>query len=706
MNRNRLPTFALNLLFIGCLATSSVGAEPFPTVEASSVGISRQAIELLGSHVEKLLKQDAFVGGELHVIKNRKTILHRAYGWADREDQIPLETDALYCIRSMTKPIAGTAIQMLIDDGILSMDQRVSELLAEFEQPTLRDITIEHLLTHTSGLPLTAIQKPLGDYTSLADIAADAAKAGVDFAPGSSFQYSDSGSDTLGAIVNAVTGQPAEAFIRSRVLEPLGMAGARTQLDGSTLPRVPSAYSGGAGNWFRHWKSTDKPIFPFFLTSQGLYCTTTDYARFLALWMNKGTFDGATLLSDAAIERALATGRPIHGYPHGFGKLKLSYAQQWMVFYKDEANTPSIFGHNGSDGTHAYAWPEQDLIVLFFTQSRGTTAGIELEPALERLLIQQDVEGYRQEAAAIDAAKASFQQYEGIYWDQDVDDAYYVISLEKDQLFFERPGRVRIVAKPTGEQGVFNAGGLMKLEFDTKNNPSTEMVMTAGRKERQLRHQNDATLPSAEAVMDKVTQAHGINAIKDAGIIKRSGTIKMGLLGFRGKITHWFDRLRSRTEIHLGSRTVIVVTNGDEAATTGADGKLAPMTGAARQQEVLGHPMLIYGDWRRGYEQIEVLKQLQETDALLIRAKPADAPGASLIVDNTSGHVIGDKRLQFVPGMGYIGSETSFSDFRSTAGVTLPFKITTKHSSALLGTISVTFDESESGVSAAGLFDM
>ena len=706
MNWNRWLTIALNLLLIGCVANAALAEEPFPAAKPAETGVQPQAIELLSAHVDKLLEQDAFVGGELHIIKNRKTIFRRAYGWAEREQQQPVETGTVYCIRSMTKPTVGTAIQMLIDDGTLTLEKRVCEILPTFDQPTLRDITIEHLLTHTSGLPMTAIHKPLTEYRSLADVAADAAKVGVDFEPGSSFQYSDAGSDTLGAIVDAVAGQSAASFIESRLLEPLGMKDARTLLDASNMPHIPSAYSGGTGNWVHHWRPTDKPLFPLFLTSQGLYCTTSDYAKFMTLWMDKGVHDGTPLLSKVAVERALAPGSPIRGYPHGFGKLKLSYGQQWMVFHDEESPTPVIFGHNGSDGTYAYAWPKQDLIVLFFTQSRGTTAGIELEPALQQLLVEQDIDGYRKDFAAQEAAEASFQQYEGIYWDQDVDDAYYVISLEKDQLFLERPGRVRIAAKPTGEKGVFKAGGMLKLEFDNSNNPSTEMLMTAGRQERQVRHQPDSNLPSVDDVISRVTAAHGIDALKDAGVIKRSGTIKMGLLGFRGSITHWFDRLRSRTEIKMGTRTIVVVTNGDEAATTGADGTLALMTGAARQQEVLGHPALLYGEWRRGYEQIEVLKQLKDTDALLIRAKPAGIPGISLIVDNASGRVISDKRIQFAAGMGYVGSETTFSDFRETAGVTLPFKISTKHSSALLGTITVTFDKIESGVSSEGLFDL
>jgi len=119
------------LVALVCANADRVAAgEPFPPSTAAEVGISGDAIEVLGEHVSKLIEKEAVVGAELHIIKNRRTVFHRAYGWADRDNKRPLKKDAIYCVRSMTKPFVGTAIQMLIDDGKLSLDQRVSEILA------------------------------------------------------------------------------------------------------------------------------------------------------------------------------------------------------------------------------------------------------------------------------------------------------------------------------------------------------------------------------------------------------------------------------------------------------------------------------------------------------------------------------------------------------------------------------------------------
>ena len=322
--RQRLTTTGFAMMVLAAYP-SSAADNPFPQASPAACGMSAEAIELLSETVKQLVEREAVVGAELHLIKNRQTVFHRAFGWADRQERQRLEADSIYCVRSMTKPLVGTAVQMLIDEGKLSLNQRVAEFLTEFDRDELREITIQHLLTHTSGLPLTAIHRPLAEYRTLGDVAADAAEAGVAFEPGTSFQYSDAGSDTLGAIVAAVSGSRADEFIANRIIKPLGMEDTFTLLDSSSAlaKRVPSAYSGGTRNWQRHWQRSDRPIFPLFLTSQSLYCTTTDYARFLALWMDSRTPQGHTLLSPAAVARALAPGWQLDDSPTGFSQLTL-----------------------------------------------------------------------------------------------------------------------------------------------------------------------------------------------------------------------------------------------------------------------------------------------------------------------------------------------------------------------------------------------
>ena len=227
-----------------------------------------EALELLGKHLESLVQNDEIVGGELHVIKEGKTILHQAFGWADRQEQRQLQLNSIYCVRSMTKPLVGTAIQMLIDEGKLSLGQSVAEILPSFDRPETKHITIRHLLGHSSGLPFSTIQRPLREYASINDVASEASQAKLEFEPGTSFQYSDAGSDVLGAVVATITELSPEEFIQQRILTPLVMQDSFTELPSDDLAksRIPSAYSGGTGDWERHWHRDDEPIFPIFLT--------------------------------------------------------------------------------------------------------------------------------------------------------------------------------------------------------------------------------------------------------------------------------------------------------------------------------------------------------------------------------------------------------------------------------------------------------
>ena len=691
-------------------APSSCAEEAFPKVRAVDVGLSTRAVELLDRHVEQLVENKEVVGVEVHVIKDRKTVLHQSYGWADRETNKKLTNDSIYCVRSMTKPLAGTAIQMLLDEGKVKLDQRVAEILPSFDHGQHADITIDHLLQHRSGLPFTIFEGPLSDYNSIVEVAKKAAKTKLDFEPGSSFQYSDAGTDTLGAVIQTISGKPLAEFIAARVLEPTQMKEAHALL--TQIPdrsRVPSAYSGGTGNWEKHWDSASEPILPLFLASQGLFCTTTDYAKFLCQWMDGGKRKSQSLVSKQAIDRAFAPGSMMRGYPVGFSGLTLTYGQQWMLYHGKDSPRPNVFGHNGSDGTFAWAWPEEDLIVLLFTQSRGSTAGMEFEATLQQLLIDQDVETYRQTIAAQERAEKELAEYVGIYWDEDVDTAYYVVSLEDNQLYFERPGKFRAPGRAQPKEGLFQIGSSLKFQFELERTPPTAVFMTTTtRTERQPRFQPDPNLPGIDVVSNQVRHSYGLDRLAEAGVIKLSGKMRSGPLGLSSSITQWLDLHRSEFRVKSWTSEARVVANETDAAATNASGTLAHLSGAARLQELAAHPSVQYGNWTEFYDEVFVMRKVQRDNQSLfvIRAEVAGLPGKTFLVDSDSGKIVAEQSLQFVPGVGFLGASTKYSDFRETAGITLPFHVETKLSHALLGSTVIQIESIEVGADAEGRFEL
>ena len=132
-------------------------ATPFPPSTALAERISPEGLQGLSDLVQSFVDTDEIVGAELLVIVNGRTLLHEGYGWRDREHERAMEPGGVFCVRSMTKPLIGAATWMLVEEDELALDDRVAKYLPAFDVEKKREITIQHLLTHTSGLPMSLI---------------------------------------------------------------------------------------------------------------------------------------------------------------------------------------------------------------------------------------------------------------------------------------------------------------------------------------------------------------------------------------------------------------------------------------------------------------------------------------------------------------------------------------------------------------------
>ena len=141
----------LCLLFIGCNKNSEKSnTEKFPFVHEDQK--TENDFDFLFESITDLQKQNLLVGAEVLIIRNDTIQLHDVVGWSDKEKGIKLKKNSIYRIRSMTKPIVATAILILLDEGKLSLEDRVASYIPAFDNPKSREITILQLLTHTSGL--------------------------------------------------------------------------------------------------------------------------------------------------------------------------------------------------------------------------------------------------------------------------------------------------------------------------------------------------------------------------------------------------------------------------------------------------------------------------------------------------------------------------------------------------------------------------
>ena len=128
-------------------------ADPsFEYARPGEVGLSDSALQGLADEIASWVAAGDVMGAEIMVVKDGAAVLHESVGWSDRERGLPLRRNSIFRIRSMTKPLLGTAVLMLMEDGELSLDDPVAQYLPSFDNDRSRSITIRQLLTHTSGL--------------------------------------------------------------------------------------------------------------------------------------------------------------------------------------------------------------------------------------------------------------------------------------------------------------------------------------------------------------------------------------------------------------------------------------------------------------------------------------------------------------------------------------------------------------------------
>lgn len=354
---------------------------PYPYAEPEEVGLSAERLEALGDRVAGWVRDSSIVGAELLLVKDRRIVLHEAIGWSDREAGEAMRRNTIYRIRSMTKPFTATAALMLVEEGELALDAPVSRWLPSWDNERSGEITVRQLLTHTAGWVQSGSPKVWGTYPNLRAVVDDVGEHGPQHAPGKAFRYSDVHSNTLGVLVEEVSGLPIEQFIEARIVEPFGLHDTHIHISFTTdtawADRMNPTYQRVDGEWEKYWSPDDNPRTPFFPAAYGLVSTVFDYARWLEAWMRWGRLNNETdpptsvrtpltgsettgpatkpLLSKAMVREALT--------PSSLGP----YGLHWDVRSVD----PLVFGHGGSDGTDAMAVPSRDLMILFFTQSRN-----------------------------------------------------------------------------------------------------------------------------------------------------------------------------------------------------------------------------------------------------------------------------------------------------------------------------------------------
>ena len=284
--------------------------------------------------------------------------------------------DSMFWIASMTKPITGTAVMILQDEGKLSVDDPVSKYIPAFANAKLEsgeapktELRIRHLLTHTSGLKEYPRKNP--ETMSLEDQSNALATAGLAFEPGSQWRYGWS-LQVAGRIVEIASGKPFDTFVTERILEPLGMKDTTFNPTPEQAQRIAKIYKMNAAkdglevtpNQYVSPEARQVPM-----PSGGLLSCAADLAKFYSMIQNGGEWNGKRIVSAKAVEQMtqVQSGDVKTGFTDGNG-----WGFTWCVVRQPQGVSamlsPGTFGHGGAYGTQAWLDPKRKLFMVLLIQ--------------------------------------------------------------------------------------------------------------------------------------------------------------------------------------------------------------------------------------------------------------------------------------------------------------------------------------------------
>jgi CubicO group peptidase (beta-lactamase class C family) len=360
-------SFRFSVCLTGLLiALPNVSIEAAPpaleVVEPHLAGLSSDRLQHIDAIVAEGLKREQMPGCVVLVGSRGKIAWLRAYGSKQLQPEaVPMTTDTVFDLASLTKPIAtATSVMTLIEQGRLKLDDRVAQHIPEFAANGKDAITIQHLLTHQGGLiPDNALR----DYLDGPKLAFERIhQLELTAEPGSKFIYSDVSFLVLGELVELISGQPLNDYAQSTIFEPLGMAETMF-LPNESLRARAAVTQQRDGHWMQG-EVHDPRSFALggVAGHAGLFSTAGDLAKYAQMLINGGKLGDARILS----EETVALMRNPVEVPGGLRALgwdvRTGYSSNRGDLLSDEA-----FGHGGFTGTAIWIDPQLELFVIFLS---------------------------------------------------------------------------------------------------------------------------------------------------------------------------------------------------------------------------------------------------------------------------------------------------------------------------------------------------
>ena len=347
------------------------------------------------SRVMQKFVEEHEVAGVVTLVASSRDVEHlQAVGKSDIATGRDMRTNDLFWIASMTKPMAAICVMMLVDEEKLSLDDPVEKHLPEFKSQWLiqskdpkqmvlgrpkRAITLRDLLTHTSGIGDVKSPRP---HATLAELVMGYAREPLGFEPGSKWSYSNPGINTLGRLVEVVSGSSFADFIQQRLFNPLGMKDTTFWPSIEQIERVAKSYKLNKEThqleetavYFTDGKLEDRQRTPY--PAGGLYSTAADVARVYQMMLSGGQYNGSRILKPESARMMTTTqsGDIKTGFVEG-----MSWGLGFQVVKEPAGVTGALskgsFGHGGAYATQSWADPITGKVYILMIQRSGMPNG-------------------------------------------------------------------------------------------------------------------------------------------------------------------------------------------------------------------------------------------------------------------------------------------------------------------------------------------
>ena len=378
--------------WIFILATSPQ-AQSFTIVNPEAVGLSSEQLNQATTQLHRHIESGDIAGVVAAVVRHGQLAYFQALGTIDTTLANDMPDDALFRLYSMTRPITSLAAMMLWEEGKFELTDPISKFLPEFvdqrvlqnaDTPDLQttvprrgNITVEHLLTHTSGLggrnsEMYRAEKVRLRSIPIQDMVSNAARVPLYEQPGTRWRYGIS-TTILGRLVEVWSGVSLDTFFEQRIFRPLGMTDTVFWVDDSRLERFGPVYRPSRRGVLQPHQIelvpfTEQP--PLTEGGVGLVSTVPDYLRFAQLFLNNGTWDGQQILQPDTVALMTTNRLPAAVLPIGFGQPQPG--RGWGLGFCvviDSTDFPypvnqGTYWWDGSSGTRFFIDPVYDMVTV------------------------------------------------------------------------------------------------------------------------------------------------------------------------------------------------------------------------------------------------------------------------------------------------------------------------------------------------------